>query len=313
MIIKKITVLMFLVLFGFVGAASAAVEKVMLRVDGLACPFCAYGLEKKVKKLPGYRALDIMINEGKVTVDWQKDKPLDIKRINEAVDKAGFTLRGVRGSFVGRLLKENENIFLLLDGPVKQRFRLYEDSVIKQKTTRRHELESMPQDFSETMRKRLEKIAAHSRQVRIVGPVHAHRNANRPLALGIEKLSVRESFEGILTKEKGRFFLVVSQPITRRFSLYEPNKLKLTNKQKHKLEGTDITFSEAMRKRLEELLATKRLVKVVGELHVHQGQELVSALAIEELEVVLPIEAAKSSDADSPAKSKKGQNEKEEK
>ena len=31
----------------------AAVEQVSVRVDGLACPFCAYNIEKRVKTLEG--------------------------------------------------------------------------------------------------------------------------------------------------------------------------------------------------------------------------------------------------------------------
>ena len=34
-------------------AAFAAGTEYQLRVDGLACPFCAYGIEKKLKKTEG--------------------------------------------------------------------------------------------------------------------------------------------------------------------------------------------------------------------------------------------------------------------
>jgi mercuric ion binding protein len=310
---KKIIALMFLVLVGFVFPVSAAIEDVTLRVDGLACPFCAYGLEKKIKKLEGYKSFEVFINEGKVIVGWREDKPLDLESINEAVDKAGFTLRGVKGSFLGRLVKEDEKIFLLLDGQVKQRFYIYEPSEIKQKAERAHKLEAGPQAFSEATRKRLEKLVAGRRVVRIVGPVHAHRQPNRPMALGIEEMSVKMSFVGALTKDKGRFFLVVSQPITRRFSLYEPRKLKLISKDAHKLEGTGSAFSEATWKHLEELLAKKKTVKVIGEVHVHREKKLPVALGIEELKVVVPDESMKSSGLGSIAKSKKMQNKKEQK
>ncbi len=83
-------------------AAQAQVEQVTLRVDGLACPFCAYGLEKKVSKLEGYQAdsYTVKINQGTVSFDWRNDKALDLGAIERAVDKAGFTLRGVTGSVV---------------------------------------------------------------------------------------------------------------------------------------------------------------------------------------------------------------------
>lgn len=313
MTVKKISIFMFLVFFVLVGLVSAAVEKVTLRVDGLACPFCAYGLEKKIKKLEGYKSFKVFLNEGKVIVDWRQDKLLDLESINEAVDKAGFTLRSVKGSFTGRLVEEDEKIFLLLDGRVKQRFYVYEPSKVKQQAEHAHKIEGSLQAFSKTTRKRLEKLVAERRMVRIVGPVHAYRQPNRPMALGIEKLTIRESFVGVLTKEKGRFFLMVSEPISRRFSLYESSKLKLISKDAHKLEGTGSAFSEAMWKRLEELLGKKKTVKIIGEIHTHRGKELGVAIGIEQLEVVLPSKAAKSSDSDSTAKSKKVRNENEEK
>ncbi len=294
MTVKKITIFMFLVFFGLVGLVSAAVEKVTLRVDGLACPFCAYGLEKKIKELEGYKSFEVFLNEGRVIVGWRQDKLLDLESINEAVDKAGFTLRGVKGSFLGNLVKEDEKIFLLLDGRVKQRFYVYEPSEVKQKAEHAHKVEGSLQAFSKTTRKRLEKLVAGRRTVRIVGPVHSYRDPNRPMALGIEKLTIRESFVGVLTKEKGRFFLVVSEPTSRRFSLYESRKLKLISKKAHKLEGTDSAFSKAMWERLEELLTKKKTVKVVGEVHAHREKELGAAIGIEQLEVVLPSEAAKS-------------------
>ncbi len=49
-------------------AASAAQTQYQLRVDGLACPFCAYGIEKELKRTNGVESLEIDINAGIVTV-----------------------------------------------------------------------------------------------------------------------------------------------------------------------------------------------------------------------------------------------------
>ncbi|MCZ6677304.1 MAG: hypothetical protein O7E52_08645 [Candidatus Poribacteria bacterium] len=38
----------------------AQLRQIQLRVDGLACPFCAYGLEKNVKALKGVKKLKHM-------------------------------------------------------------------------------------------------------------------------------------------------------------------------------------------------------------------------------------------------------------
>jgi mercuric ion binding protein len=304
MALIKIKILILLFLFGLNTLVLAEVQEVTLRVDGLACPFCAYGLEKKIKKLEGFESLDIKINQGKVIVAWRKDKPLDIESIDNAVDNAGFTLRGVKGNFIGRVVKEDGKIFLLLDGPVKQRFYLYEASAIKEKTKLNHKIEASNKAFSDTMRNRLERLTSKAVQVRINGPVHAHQGKKQPMALEIEKLSVREVFEGVLIKENGRMFLDVDESSKLRLTLYETDKLKLTDKKMHKLEGTDKAFTEETRKKLERYLSMKIKVTIIGELHSHQAKSLFSAVAIEELKVVQQVE---------PAKSKKVRNENEEK
>jgi hypothetical protein len=133
------------------------------------------------------------------------------------------------------------------------------------------------------------------------------------MALGIEKLTIRESFVGVLTKENGRFFLMVSEPISRRFSLYEPSKLKLINQDAHKLEGTGRAFSEAMWKRLEELLVKKKMVKVIGEIHAHPPKQLQDAFGIEKLEVIPSDKSVKSSPLAGSEKPGTGRNKKEKK
>lgn len=39
-----------------------------LHVDGLSCPFCAYGLEKKLGEVEGVQSLETNIKDGTVTV-----------------------------------------------------------------------------------------------------------------------------------------------------------------------------------------------------------------------------------------------------
>ena len=43
-------------------------QQVLVQVDGLSCPFCAYGLEKKLKNIDGVASLKIDIDEGLVTL-----------------------------------------------------------------------------------------------------------------------------------------------------------------------------------------------------------------------------------------------------
>lgn len=71
-------------------------EKVTARVDGLACPFCAYGVEKKLERLEGVDSLEVRINEGLVILYSKDNGRIDEKMINRKIEEGGFTPRGVK-------------------------------------------------------------------------------------------------------------------------------------------------------------------------------------------------------------------------
>ncbi len=74
-------------------AAEAGSHAYRLYVDGLACPFCAYGVEKNILGLKGVEKMDIDMEGGFVTVVMEGGKVLDEKVAKKAVADAGFTLR----------------------------------------------------------------------------------------------------------------------------------------------------------------------------------------------------------------------------
>ncbi len=76
-------------------AAFAAPSQYQLRVDGLACPFCAYGIEKELKRTDGVESIKIDINAGIVTVTMAEGATMTEARASRIVKDAGFTL----GSF----------------------------------------------------------------------------------------------------------------------------------------------------------------------------------------------------------------------
>ena len=85
-----------LVLVLAAGAVQAEQSKtVRLRVDGLSCPFCAYGLEKKLKAMEGLEKLDIKINEGLVLMTFKADAVIDSALIAKKVNEGGFTAREI--------------------------------------------------------------------------------------------------------------------------------------------------------------------------------------------------------------------------
>lgn len=73
--------------------SAPAADTYRLRVDGLACPFCAYGIEKKLRNAEGVERVDIHINDGVVLVTVADGADFDEARVRELVNDAGFTLR----------------------------------------------------------------------------------------------------------------------------------------------------------------------------------------------------------------------------
>ncbi len=66
-------------------------NQVKVEVNGLSCPFCAYGLEKKLKKIEGISNLKIDIEIGQATFDLAKGKDLANDDLKKIITDAGFT------------------------------------------------------------------------------------------------------------------------------------------------------------------------------------------------------------------------------
>jgi len=63
-----------------------------MRVDGLACPFCAYGIEKKFTKTEGVKSVDIDLKNGLVIVKTEDGKTFSEEKLKEIINDAGFTM-----------------------------------------------------------------------------------------------------------------------------------------------------------------------------------------------------------------------------
>lgn len=102
--------------FGYLSSLPAQVEKVEIRVDGLACPFCAYGLEKKLKKIEGVEKVQINVKDGIATLQSKKEKSVKVENLESAVKDAGFTPREIKATVVGKLGQSNDTPIFLTDG-----------------------------------------------------------------------------------------------------------------------------------------------------------------------------------------------------
>ena len=63
-----------------------------IRVDGLACPYCAYGIEKKLNQLKGVKFLDIDLEKGIVSVQTEGVKLSD-EQLKQLFEDSGFSYR----------------------------------------------------------------------------------------------------------------------------------------------------------------------------------------------------------------------------
>lgn len=66
-------------------------DKFEIQVDGLGCPFCAYGLEKKFKKFKGIKKFRIDMETAVVTFDYPSEEPLSLENVEAQVEIAGYT------------------------------------------------------------------------------------------------------------------------------------------------------------------------------------------------------------------------------
>ena len=73
-------------------AALAAGPSYRIEVAGLACPFCAYGIEKKLLALDGVETVETELKDGVVVVAMREGAALDEATAKQAVEAAGFTL-----------------------------------------------------------------------------------------------------------------------------------------------------------------------------------------------------------------------------
>ena len=90
---KLKTVLILFLFISLVGLGFAQAQtKYVLKVNGLTCPFCAYGLEKKLKKVKGVESVSIDLEEDEAIVLIKDGTTVQEDAIRKAVKKAGFSV-----------------------------------------------------------------------------------------------------------------------------------------------------------------------------------------------------------------------------
>jgi copper chaperone CopZ len=83
--------------------ASAGEHQVVeIEVTGLACPFCAYSVEKSIMKLQGVDRVQVDLAKGQVCIEMQAEQTADLDQVRKAIVNAGFTPGEVTTSTVDK-------------------------------------------------------------------------------------------------------------------------------------------------------------------------------------------------------------------
>ena len=107
-------------LWVFAPPGHAQIESVTLRVDGLACPFCSYGLSKELKKVEGIKEAEIFVDAGRVELEVEQGKLVDIDKLPAAVRSGGFTAREIKITALGRVEEWNGSpVLAVAPGDIK--------------------------------------------------------------------------------------------------------------------------------------------------------------------------------------------------
>lgn len=71
--------------------AQDAQPQVIVEVQGASCPFCAFGLEKRLGQIQGVTEVKMDLKGGKATVTLKPDAHVPDEVFRQAVHEAGFT------------------------------------------------------------------------------------------------------------------------------------------------------------------------------------------------------------------------------
>lgn len=66
---------------------------VLIHVDGMSCPLCANGLEQVLREIPAIDDLAIRVSDGLVQIRLVDGAALTDEELDEAVERAGFSVR----------------------------------------------------------------------------------------------------------------------------------------------------------------------------------------------------------------------------
>ena len=112
----KCTVLIMMA-FLFPYLAYAGVSSLSVAVNGMACPFCAFGVEKRLKTVNGVAAVTVDMKTGTAMVTAHPDMSIRYQDVPQAVRDSGFTAGDIQITVNGHIeIGKDDNLIFRFDG-----------------------------------------------------------------------------------------------------------------------------------------------------------------------------------------------------
>jgi len=77
-------------------AGGTTPARAVITIDGMACPFCTYNIQRQLEALEGVVKTDVSLEKGEAYVTLSPNKPATADQLRQAVRSAGFTASEVR-------------------------------------------------------------------------------------------------------------------------------------------------------------------------------------------------------------------------
>jgi len=154
--------------------SAAEIEGIQLQVDGLSCPFCALGLDKRLKQRAGLDGIQVHLKQGVTEATLPHSQGLDVGKVQRAVQEAGFTLRGIKLTVIGKISRDGGH-FTVVSRHDGTTFLLFDAE---------HQDTEAGSALSQALQQRLKHAQQTNRLVKLRGSVHEH--AGLPAGLMIE-------------------------------------------------------------------------------------------------------------------------------
>lgn len=87
-----------------------AQERVYIKIEikGMACPYCAYGMEKELRKISGVDSVEIELKEGLAYISTPPKQEPTKESLEKIITDAGFTVGKIEYSDKPFELKESK-------------------------------------------------------------------------------------------------------------------------------------------------------------------------------------------------------------